>query len=144
MSNLNRAIAIAAEAHAGQEKAGEPYILHPLRVMINLDTTDERTAGVLHDVVERNPAWPITVLRAEGFPEHILAAVDAVTRREDEAYEAFVLRAGQNELGRRIKLADLGDNLRTARSLPPSAKILKKIAKHEKAQAMLVAWPPST
>jgi (p)ppGpp synthase/HD superfamily hydrolase len=114
MSTLERAIAIAAEAHAGQEKAGKPFILHPIRVMLSLDTTEAQIAGILHDVVEKNPTWPVSALRGEGFSDDILAAVDAVTRREGEEYEAFVLRSGKNELGRRVKLGDLADNLRTA------------------------------
>ena len=36
MSTLERAIVIAAEAHAGiTDKAGAPYILHPLRMMMD-------------------------------------------------------------------------------------------------------------
>lgn len=51
--NLQRAIEIAAEAHREQtDKAGAPYLLHPLRVMMSLDTDDERIVGILHDVVE--------------------------------------------------------------------------------------------
>lgn len=43
MSSLERAIAIAAKAHAGQiDKAGQPYILHPLRVMLRLTSETER------------------------------------------------------------------------------------------------------
>jgi (p)ppGpp synthase/HD superfamily hydrolase len=129
----------ANEAHAGQEKAGKPFILHPIRVMMSLDTTEAQIAGILHDVVEKNPAWPMSALRGEGFSEDILSAVDAVTRREGEDYEAFVLRSGKNELGRRVKLADLADNLRTARSMPPSDKSRMKIAQYEKAQATLTA-----
>ena len=51
--NLEQAIKIAVEAHTGQvDKGGNPYILHPLRVMLSLDTEQERIVGVLHDVVE--------------------------------------------------------------------------------------------
>ena len=117
MSTLERAIAIAAEAHAGQrDKAGEPYILHPLRLMLHMDSDEARMAAVLHDVVEDSP-WTIDGLRAEGFAEKVLAAIDALTRRPGEAYEAFVARAGSNPLARRVKLADLEDNL-DARRLP--------------------------
>ena len=50
--NLERAISIAVEAHKGQiDKAGAPYILHPLRVMQSLETDLERIVGILHDVV---------------------------------------------------------------------------------------------
>lgn len=106
--------------------------------MLNLNTSEERIAGVLHDVVEKNPAWPMNALRAEGFSEGILAALDAVTRRESEDFEAFVLRAGRNDLGRRVKLADIADNLQTMLLLPPTDKNQKKIARLEKAQAMLM------
>jgi len=53
MPTLEDAIALAVEAHRGQqEKTGQPYILHALRVMLRLETEFERMAGVLHDVVE--------------------------------------------------------------------------------------------
>ena len=53
MSTLEKAIAIAAEAHAGAtDKAGAPYILHPLRVMLKVKSPDARIVAVLHDVVE--------------------------------------------------------------------------------------------
>jgi (p)ppGpp synthase/HD superfamily hydrolase len=59
MSTLERAIAIAAEAHAGQtDKAGAPYILHPLRMMMGLTSDEERIVAVLHDVCEDCPGWP--------------------------------------------------------------------------------------
>ena len=51
--NLEKAIKIAVEAHTGQvDKGGNPYILHPLRVMLSLNSEEERIVGVLHDVVE--------------------------------------------------------------------------------------------
>src|SRR5687767_7834956 len=75
MSRLERAIAIAAEAHAGQvDKAGAAYILHPLRVMLRMRTASERIAAVLHDVVEDTP-WTLEALAGEGFAPEVLAAV---------------------------------------------------------------------
>lgn len=39
MATLERAIELAARAHAGQvDKAGAPYILHPLRLMLAVGT----------------------------------------------------------------------------------------------------------
>jgi hypothetical protein len=47
VSTLERAIAIAAEAHAGQvDKAGAPYVLHPLRMMLRMSSIDERIVAV--------------------------------------------------------------------------------------------------
>jgi len=77
MATLERAIAIAAAAHAGQvDKAGQPYILHPLRVMLRVATEHERIAAVLHDVVEDTDVT-LHTLAAEGFAPEVIAAVEA-------------------------------------------------------------------
>ena len=56
--NLEKAIKIALEAHIGQvDKGGNPYILHPLPVMLSLNSEEERIVGVLHDVVEDCEGW---------------------------------------------------------------------------------------
>jgi len=54
VSTLEHAIALAALAHAGQagRQRGVPYILHPLRVILDLEGAEERIVAVLHDVVE--------------------------------------------------------------------------------------------
>lgn len=110
MSTLERAIALAATAHAGQiDKAGAPYILHVLRVMLRLQSNDARIAAALHDTVE-DCGFTLDQLRAEGFPDSAVEAVDAVTRREPESYEEFILRAKAHPIGRLVKLADLEDN----------------------------------
>ncbi len=133
MSTLERAIAIAAEAHAGVvDKAGAPYILHPLRVMLSVETTDARIVAVLHDVVE-DTHWTFEALRAEGFSETVLAGVDAVTERDGEDYEAFVLRAASNPIGRRVKLADITDNMDLSRITHPTVKDLERIEKYRRA-----------
>ncbi len=50
---LEKAIAIAVEAHRGQQdRYGAPYVLHPLRVMARVEMTAQKTVAVLHDVVE--------------------------------------------------------------------------------------------
>jgi hypothetical protein len=71
MSTLERAIAIAADGHAGvTDKGGAPYILHPLRMMLSLSSPDERIVAVLHDVCEDCEGWTLDRLRDEGFPPH--------------------------------------------------------------------------
>ena len=134
MSTLERAIAIAAEAHAGQtDKAGAPYILHPLRMIMGLTSDEERIVAVLHDVCEDCPGWTFERLRGEGFSEEILAALDSVTKREGEAYEEFALRAAANPIGRRVKLADLRDNSDLSRITNPSVEDHERIAKYARA-----------
>jgi hypothetical protein len=89
MPTLEDAIALAVDVHRSQiDKAGLPYILHPLRVMLALETAEERIVGVLHDVLEDSgkddPSRRITVElpRRRGYPEPVLTALDLVTRRD--------------------------------------------------------------
>jgi len=133
MSTLERAIAIAAKAHAGKvDKAGAPYILHPLRVMLKLEGTEERMAAVLHDVVEDSDIT-LEQLRNEDFPDEVVDAVDAVTIRPGEDYDDFVRRAALNRIGRRVKLADLEDNSDLSRIAHPTEKDYARLAKYERA-----------
>jgi (p)ppGpp synthase/HD superfamily hydrolase len=106
-SLLDRAVALAAHAHAGQA-----YILHPLRVMARVETDDERVVAILHDAVENgSDRISLARLREEGFPEEIVEAIDCLTRRDGEGYDDFVDRLAPNALARRVKLADLAENL---------------------------------
>ena len=128
LSTLERAIAIAAEAHAGQfDKAGAPYVLHPLRMMLRLLSNDQRIVAVLHDVCEDCPGWTLDRLRSEGFPDHVIEALRSVTKCDGENYEAFVRRAAANPIGRPVKLADLYDNCDLARIAAPSVRDLQRI-----------------
>ncbi len=134
MSTLERAIAIAAQGHSGQvDKAGAPYILHPLRVMLGVETNDERIVAVLHDLVEDCPGWTFERLRLEGFSEPVLAGLDAVTNRAGEDYQAFVKRAAANPIGIRVKLADLRDNCDLSRIAEPTERDYARIEKYRQA-----------
>jgi (p)ppGpp synthase/HD superfamily hydrolase len=142
MSSLERAIAIAAEAHAGQhDKAGAPYVFHPLRMMLRLSSNDERIVAVLHDVCEDCPGWTLDRLRAEGFGEHIVAALETVTKRDGETYEDFVRRAAANPIGRAVKLADLQDNCDLSRISKPLERDFERIEKYKKAIDLIGLLP---
>jgi (p)ppGpp synthase/HD superfamily hydrolase len=110
---LERAIALAVEAHLGHNYSGRwPYILHPLRVMAQMETDTERIVAILHDTVENEgDRVSFARLRQEGFSEEIVQAVDCLTRRDGEPYAAMIERIAPNPLARRVKLADLADNL---------------------------------
>ena len=130
---LERAIAIAATAHAGQvDKGGAPYILHPLKVMLRMTTLEERIVAVLHDVVE-DCEISLDDLRKEGFSEVVLTAIQSVTKVPGESYEDFVERAAQNPIGRVVKLADLEENSDLSRIASPSWEDLERIEKYRRA-----------
>ena len=136
---LERAIAIAAAAHAGQlDKGGAPYILHPLKVMLRMTTLEERIVALLHDVVE-DCAISLDDLRKEGFSEEVLSAIESVTKVPGESYEDFVERAAQNPIGRVVKLADLEENSDLSRIASPSWEDLERIEKYRRAIGRLRA-----
>lgn len=115
MATLERAIEIALLAHKGTfDKAGQPYILHPLRVMMRVESDIEKMVAALHDVVEDSTPpnrWGFEELRGEGFSEEVLSALDGVTKSADESYEEFIRRSAKNPVSRRVKIADLEDNM---------------------------------
>ena len=137
MPTLEDAIALAVEAHKGQrDKAGQTYILHPLRAMMRLETETERMVAVLHDVVEDSP-WTLERLRALGYPEEVLGALDCLTKREGESYEAFIERVLPHPLARRVKRADLEDNMDVRRLPAVTAKDAERLARYRAAWARL-------
>jgi (p)ppGpp synthase/HD superfamily hydrolase len=141
MPTLEDAIALAAEAHRGQvDKSGQPYILHPLRVMLRCRTDPQRIAAVLHDVVE-DTGRTFDDLRGLGYPAEILAALDCLTKREGEPYEAFVERAAADPIARVVKLADIEDNLDLRRLPGVSDKDVDRLARYVRAWRRLQESP---
>ena len=135
---LARAIRIAAEAHETQvDKAGAPYILHPLRLMMKARTPGERLVAVLHDVVEDSPIT-LDSLRGEGFPEEVVAAVDALTHREGEPYEDAIERAAADPLATAVKFYDLEDNMMLTRLMTLTDKDLERVQRYHRAHQRLM------
>lgn len=109
-----RAVRIATNAHRGQTgKDGRPYIEHCERVAMRVEP-QFRPIAYLHDVIEKSEGWTLERLRLDAFPEDVIGAVDALTRRAEEGDEAFVRRAASNPLALPVKKADLEDNLAQA------------------------------
>lgn len=108
------AVELAGVAHAGQRTVvGDPYILHPIRVALALRVASYdftfQIVGVLHDVVEDTDVTLEQVRSCYG--EEVARAVDAVTKREGETYQDFVMRATRDAIGGRVKLYDVRDNM---------------------------------
>ena len=108
---LERALELAVAAHRGQtDKAGRPYILHPLWLMQQFEDLAAMMVAVLHDAVEDSDLT-LDDLSAEGFAPAIVEAVDAITHREAESYEDYIRRLQANPVALRVKLADLEHNM---------------------------------
>ena len=142
MSNLQRAIEIATDAHKGQfDKSGKDYIGHPLRVMEMGQTEEEKIVGVLHDVIE-DTDWTFEALEAEGFSQEIIGALRCVTKiSENENYDDFIERVKKNPLAVTVKINDLTDNMDIRRLPYLSDKDVKRLKKYLKAYKRLVGEP---
>jgi len=138
MSTLERAIEIAAAAHAGQvDKAGQPYILHPLRVMLRVATDYERMAAVLHDVVEDTPVT-LAQLTEAGFPKEVVDAIEALTKRAGETRMQAAARAASNPIARVVKLADNAENMDLSRIANPTEKDFARVEEYKQVRALLL------
>ncbi|MBK6657216.1 MAG: HD domain-containing protein [Proteobacteria bacterium] len=139
MSTIERAIQIAAAAHAGQsDKGGEPYILHPLRVMLRMSTEEERIAAVLHDVVE-DSEYTFELLSEEGFSVNVISALEALTKRPGETRIEAAHRAAGHPLARRVKLADNAENSDLSRIPNPTEKDHERLDQYRLVRKILEA-----
>jgi len=133
MNDLERAVDIAVDAHEGQtDKAGETYIRHPLRVMEAMDSETERVVAVLHDVLEDTEYTPEKIERK--FDEEVRKAVEALTKENGEDYlEEFIPRAAANDIARKVKRADIEDNMDLTRLSEVDDSVLENQAKYHRA-----------
>lgn len=128
---LAKAVAIAARVHAHQkDKAGAPYVLHPLRLMARAASEPAKIAAVLHDVLEDVDGWNPERLAREGFAREVIDAVKALTKQDGERYEDFIERVAGLPLAREVKLLDLEDNMDVTRLEDLKEKDLERLQKY--------------
>ena len=129
---LEKAIHIAMEAHRGQmDKSGNPYILHPMRVMLMGKNEKEMICGILHDVIE-DSSLSLEMLRNEGIDEQILYVLELLTKRDGEDYACYIERIMTNHFAMQIKLYDIEDNMNRYPALNPTKKDALRYEKYEK------------
>lgn len=136
---LEKAIRIAVNAHAGQvDNQGVPYILHPLRVMNNVDTIQQKIIAVLHDVIEDTSVGSDT-LQKEGFSYHsIVSKIELLSHIDkQQTYTDYIKKIGWDADARKVKLADLRDNADMFRCHDLEEKHIKMIKKYHQAIKIL-------
>ena len=130
---LNRAIELATLAHKGQrDKLGRPFILHPVRVLLEVASrvswdTQVCAAAVLHDVVE-DTSYSLRDINNR-FGAFVAGRVDFLSRREGEDYCSYIRRVKRDEVATLIKRADLKDNLDPERYVEGHSGLYKRYAK---------------
>ena len=140
MSLLERAIELAVQHHKGQRgKRGEPYILHPLYLMMQMEEETAMITAVLHDTIEDTPLT-LDQLRDEGFSEPILTALRLLTHEEELPYDDYITRLQGNPLARAVKLADLSHNMDVRRLPRVTPKDQKRIEQYHRAWQQLQGY----
>ena len=139
---LEETLIFATIAHRGQtDKAGQPYILHPLRVMNNLGldaTLEAQMAALLHDTME-DCGVTREFLEHQGFPETVIVAVEHLTKNAEGMadYDKAIDRVMLNPIAVKVKLADLTDNMDMKRLANPTEYELQRLEKYKRAKARL-------
>ncbi|MNY89892.1 Guanosine-3',5'-bis(diphosphate) 3'-pyrophosphohydrolase [compost metagenome] len=122
MSTLEKAIALAATQHAGQlDKGGQPYILHPLRLMLQFSNPTLQIIAMLHDILE-DTSTTAEDLEALGFSAEIIQAIQALTKQTGESRLEAAKRTTLNPLATQVKYVDVLDNMNLTRINNPTAR----------------------
>lgn len=100
---------IAYKAHEGQtDKAGVPYIFHPIHIAEQMDSEESCVVALLHDVIEDSN---ITLeILSKYFNDDIITALRVLTKKENDDYVMYIKRVKTNKLATKVKIKDLEHN----------------------------------
>ena len=132
------ALELAVDKHKNQtDKAGNPYILHPLHVMENVNSKEGKIVAILHDIIEDTDVTEDYLLKI-GLSKRIVDAVVALTRSEDIDYQEYIKNLSSNPLAKEVKLADLEHNMDLKRLPTLEEKDLERNRKYQIAYHYLI------
>ena len=132
------ALELAVEKHKNQtDKAGNPYILHPLHVMEHVNSKEGKIVAILHDIIEDTDVTEDYLLKI-GLSKRIVDAVVALTRSEDIDYQEYIKTLSSNPLAKEVKLADLEHNMDLKRLPTLEKKDLERNRKYQIAYHYLI------
>ncbi|HET6246082.1 MAG TPA: hypothetical protein VFE47_00140 [Tepidisphaeraceae bacterium] len=131
---LQAAIELAVKAHRkGEDPPGEPYIVHPMRVLLAVSQADDahqdealRCVAILHDTLERG-GLSAKDLRKARMPRRVVRAVELLTHHKRDKYADYVVGLKADPLARAVKIADLLDNADLRRVAFGQEKLAKDI-----------------
>ena len=137
MSTLEKAIALAATQHAGQlDKGGQPYILHPLRLMLQFSNPTLQIIAVLHDILE-DTATTAEDLKELSFSAEIIKAIQALTKQTRESRLEAAKRTALNPLATQVKYVDVLDNMNLSRIKNPTARDFARLEEYKEVLEIL-------
>ena len=125
---LSRMIVLATKLHFGKyDKGGKLYILHPLKVMMSLNTNDEelQCIAIGHDLLEDTDVTDEDVLKLT--TNRVLEGIKALTREKKESSRSYQKKVMLNKDAMIVKKHDLEHNLDVLRLHSLTEKDLKRI-----------------
>jgi (p)ppGpp synthase/HD superfamily hydrolase len=122
------------------DKGGRPYVDHLERVAYNVEGGGVvATVALLHDLLEDCPEWSPERLLETGFSREIVKAVLCLTRTPGMDYDEYITRVSRNEIARRVKIADLRDNMDITRLPALTERDVSRLIKYHRAYIFLTA-----
>jgi (p)ppGpp synthase/HD superfamily hydrolase len=129
MATLQDALIYATKAHKGQiDKAGLPYILHPIQVMLQMNTDEERILALCHDIPEDTNKTPHEVAYDLGMSGEWETWLGVLTHAKSVPYEDYIKQIKLYPTASKVKLADMNHNMLRLNELPEKdrTRLLKK------------------
>lgn len=132
IKTIAKALEIAIQAHKGQtDKAGQPYIIHPITVALSQESEEAFVAAILHDVVEDSD-YSIEDIASSGFSSEVVEAVRVLTHEKSVEYGEYIEAIRGNEIARSVKIADLMHNSDLSRLSVVTEKDIERCEKYKK------------
>ena len=132
-----KALKLCFEAHKDQvDKSGLPYVFHPFHLAEQMQDEKTTIVALLHDVVE-DTEYTLDDLRAMGFGDEVMEALSYMTHDPAVPYMEYVARIRENDIARRVKLADLRHNSDITRLDSIDQKALDRVEKYAQAIRLL-------
>jgi hypothetical protein len=138
MATLEDALIYATKAHKGQiDKAGLPYILHPIRVMLQMNTNEERILALCHDIPEDANKTPYEVAYDLGMSGEWETWLGVLTHEKDIPYEDYIKRIKLYPIATKVKLADMNHNMSRLNGLPEKDR-MRLLKKYQQGMKLLI------
>jgi (p)ppGpp synthase/HD superfamily hydrolase len=138
MKKLGLAISITAKAFENiLDKGGQPYILHCLRVMNNVQGDEcVKCASVMHDLIE-DTDWTFEQLTTLGFSDKTVGLLHLLTHQKETSYDDYIKSISVSKEATEIKMRDLEDNSNITRIKGARKKDFDRIEKYHRAYIYL-------
>lgn len=131
MSRYTNILNFIIEKHNGQkDKAGVPYVFHPINVALLCERESEKIVALLHDVLEDTDATEKDLISL-GLKTEEIEAIKLLTKPREEDYFSYIKRVAENPIARKVKMADLTHNMDLTRLNTITEKDIRRKEKYE-------------